>query len=102
LAVVGTIVDVILVSINRLSSVTTGYVVANEFLRWVDLLNCWSCPSSVWLPFIVEKQIEYDSPAREGRWHLVLNLTFIIGVYLLAASYGTHEVTNYLHVRFLP
>ena len=28
------------------------------------------------------------------------NLVFIIGLYLTAASYGDHEVTNYLHVRF--
>jgi hypothetical protein len=35
-----------------------------------------------------------------GRFHLALNLTFIIGLYLLAASYGNHEVTNYLHGRF--
>jgi hypothetical protein len=30
----------------------------------------------------------------------VWNLVFIIGVYLTAVSYGDHEVTNYLHVRF--
>jgi hypothetical protein len=29
-----------------------------------------------------------------------INLLFLIGVYLLAASYGDHEVTNYLHTRF--
>ena len=37
---------------------------------------------------------------REGRNHLIINLVFIIGVYLLGASYGDHEVTNYLHGRF--
>jgi threonine/homoserine efflux transporter RhtA len=94
-------VDVILVSINRLSNLTTGYVAANEFLRWVDLLNMLILPLiSIVAFYLLKKQIEYDSPAREGRRHLVLNLTFIIGVYLLAASYGAHEVTNYLHVRF--
>lgn len=94
-------VDVILVSINRLSTLTTGYVAANEFLRWVDLLNMLVLPLISMVAFyLLKKQVEYDSPAREGRWHLALNLTFMIGVYLLAASYGTHEVTNYLHVRF--
>jgi len=94
-------VDVILVSINRLSSLTTGYVAANEFLRWVDLLNMLVLPLISMLAFyLLKKEIEYDSPAREGRWHVALNLTYIIGLYLLAASYGTHEVTNYLHVRF--
>jgi hypothetical protein len=94
-------VDVILVSINRLSSLTIGYVAANEFLRWVDLLNMLVLPLISMVAFyLLKKQVEYDSPAREGRRHLALNLTFIIGVYLLAASYGTHEVTNYLHLRF--
>jgi hypothetical protein len=96
-------VDVILVSINRLSTLTTGYVAANEFLRWVDLLNMLVLPLISMVAFyLLKKQVEYDSPAREGRRHLALNLTFIIGLYLLAASYGTHEVTNYLHVRFCP
>ncbi len=35
---------VILLSINRLSSLTTGYVAANEFLRWVDLNNMLILP----------------------------------------------------------
>jgi len=30
---------VVLVSINRLSTLTTGYVAPNEFLRWVDFNN---------------------------------------------------------------
>ncbi|GAB4395593.1 MAG: hypothetical protein Fur0044_54240 [Anaerolineae bacterium] len=94
-------VDVILVSINRLSSLTTGYVAANEFLRWVDLLNMLVLPLiSVVAFYLLKKELEYDSPAREGGWHLTLNLGYIIGLYLLAASYGAHEVTNYLHVRF--
>lgn len=94
-------VDVILVSINRLSSLTTGYVAANEFLRWVDLFNMLVLPLISAVAFyLLKKELEYDSPAREKGWHLALNLTYIVGLYLLAASYGTHEVTNYLHVRF--
>jgi len=31
---------------------------------------------------------------------MIWNLVFIIGLYLTAASYGDHEVTNYLHQRF--
>jgi hypothetical protein len=94
-------VDVILVSINRLSTLTTGYVAANEFLRWVDLLNMLVLPLISMLAFyLLKKEIEYDNPARNGGWHLTLNLTYIIGLYLLAASYGDHEVTNYLHIRF--
>jgi hypothetical protein len=94
-------VVVILVSINRLTTLTSGYVAANEFLRWVDFNNMLILPLISMVAFyLLKKQLEYDSPAREGRWHLALNLTFIVGIYLLAASYGDHEVTNYLHVRF--
>lgn len=94
-------VVVILVSVNRLSSLTTGYVAANEFLRWVDFNNMLILPlMSVVAFYLLKKQIEYDSPIRPGGRHLALNLTFIIGLYLLAASYGNHEISNYLHLRF--
>ncbi len=92
---------VILLSINRLSSLTTGYVAANEFLRWVDLNNMLILPLiSTVAFFLLIKHMEIPGPARDGRIHTALNLLFIIGVYLLAASYGDHEVTNYLHQRF--
>ena len=91
----------ILVSINRLGTRTLDYVLPNQFLRWVDFNNMLVLPLISLVAFyLLKKTIEYDSPAREGRDHLAINLVFIIGVYLLAASYGDHEVTNYLHVRF--
>ncbi len=91
----------ILVSINRLGSWTLGYVLPNQFLRWVDFNNMFVLPLISLVAFyILKKTIEYDSPARESRRHLVINLFFIVGVYLLASSCGDHEVTNYLHVRF--
>ena len=91
----------ILVSINRLGPWTLGYVLPNEFLRWVDFNNMLvlSLISLVAL-YLLKKTLEYDSPAREGRAHTAWNLVFIIGLYLTAASYGDHEVTNYLHQRF--
>ncbi len=91
----------ILVSINRLGIWTLGHVLPNEFLRWVDFNNMLILPLISLVAFyLLKKTIEYDSPAREGRGHLIINLIFIVGVYLLASSYGDHEVTNYLHVRF--
>jgi len=91
----------ILVSINRLGTWTLGYVLPNEFLRWVDFNNMLILPLISLVAFyLLKKTIEYDSSAREGRLHLVLNLVFIIGLYLLGASYGDHEVTNYLNHRF--
>lgn len=91
----------ILVSINRLGTWTLGYVLPNEFLRWVDFNNMLVLPLiSLVALYLLKKTIEYDSPAREGKAHLTLNLIFIVGLYFLGASYGDHEVTNYLHVRF--
>lgn len=92
---------IILLSINRLSSLTTGYVAANEFLRWVDFHNMLTLPLISLATFVLLKQhLEYASPQREGRLHRVLTLNFIVGVYIFGVGYGEHEVTNYLHVRF--
>jgi hypothetical protein len=91
----------ILVSINRLGTWTLGYVLPNEFLRWVDFNNMLALPLiSVVDSYLLKKTIEYDSPQRESSSHIAWNIVFIIGLYLLAASYGDHEVTNYLHQRF--
>ena len=91
----------ILVSINRLGTWTLGYVLPNEFLRWVDFNNMLVLPLiSVVASYLLKKTIEYGSPQRESKRHTWWNLVFIIGLYLLAASYGDHEVTNYLHQRF--
>ena len=91
----------ILVSLNRLGTWTLGYVLPNQFLRWVDFNNMLvlSLISLVAL-YLLKKAIEYDSPTREGSAHMAWNLVFIVGLYLTAASYGDHEVTNYLHLRF--
>jgi hypothetical protein len=91
----------ILVSINRLGTWTLGYVLPNQFLRWVDFNNMLVLPLiSVVASYLLKKAIEYDSPQRESQAHIAWNLVFIVGLYLLAASYGDHEVTNYLHQRF--
>ena len=91
----------ILVSINRLGTWTLGYVLPNEFLRWVDFNNMLVLPLiSVVASYLLKKTLEYDSPQQEGKSHIAGNLVFIVGLYLLAASYGNHEVTNYLHQRF--
>jgi len=91
----------ILVSLNRLGTWTLGHVLPNEFLRWVDFNNMLVLPLiSLTAFYLLKKSIEYPAPARDGRAHMTLNLVFITGVYLLGASYGDHEVTNYLHQRF--
>ncbi len=94
---------VVLVGINRRSDLTTGYVSANEFLRWVDLINMLVLPvASLIASVLLKRWLEARVPAgeRRGVALAVLDVSFLVGAYVLAASYGTHEVTNYLHVRF--
>ena len=93
---------VILGSINRLGSFTLSYVAPNQFLRWVDLINMLPLPIiSVLTFYLLKKHLEQQGDPNTRRAALLtLNLAFLIGVYLLAASYGDHEVTNYLHGRF--
>lgn len=96
-------VVVVLLSINRLSSLTLGYVAPNEFLRWVDFNNMLVLPLISLVAFyLLKKQLERNPRAAAAAWQLGLGVVFIVGVYLLGASYGDHEVTNYLHARFCP
>lgn len=93
---------VMLVAVNRRSDLTTGYVSSNEFLRWADLINMLVLPvaslvASVLLKRWLEARVEGGASRRAVA---VLDVTFMLAVYVLAASYGTHEVTNYLHLRF--
>lgn len=90
----------IFLSFNRLTDWFTGYVLPNEFLRWVDLNNILVSLISLLAVYLLKKTIEYNSSAREGGAHTAWNLVFVVGVYLTALSYGDHELTNYLHGRF--
>ena len=58
----------ILVSLNRLGPWTLGYVLPNQFLRWVDLNNILLSLASLVALYLLKKTIEYDSPVREGRY----------------------------------
>lgn len=92
---------VVLISVNRLSTLALGFVAPNEFLRWVDLNNMLVLPLiSLVAFFFLKKHLEYEGPMRDGAAHRALGLAFVVGVYLLGAGYGDHEVTNYLHARF--
>lgn len=96
-------VVILLGSLNRLGSWTLGYVAENEFLRWVDLHNMLTLPLiSVTAFYLLKKEVEQGERVGSARWHLGLNLLFVVGLYLLAASYGSHELANYLHARFCP
>jgi hypothetical protein len=94
-------INVVLVSVNRLGSWTLSYVAPNEFLRWVDFINMIPLPLiSVVAFYMLKKYLEASGGPATKVMAPLLSLAFVVGVYLLGASYGDHEVTNYLHVRF--
>jgi hypothetical protein len=86
---------IVLLSINRLGSFTHGFVAANQFLRWVELVNLLLSLAGVVVTYLLLRAVQ---PAADR----LLDLTFVVGVWLYAAGYGDHETTNYLHERFCP
>jgi hypothetical protein len=95
---------VVLVSVNRLTSFGEAYVLPNEFLRWLDLNNMVLALASLLAFYLLLRHLSTGAPAAGAtrRGSTALGLAFILGAYLLAASYGDHETTNYLHGRFCP
>jgi hypothetical protein len=95
---------VVLVSVNRLTTLGEAYVLPNEFLRWIDLNNMVLALVSLLAFYLLKRHLTSSAPAATAaRWgSTALGLAFVLGAYLLAASYGDHETTNYLHVRFCP
>ncbi|HEU4868605.1 MAG TPA: hypothetical protein VFV09_12875 [Actinomycetota bacterium] len=95
---------IVLGSVNRLGSLTLGYASSNQFLRWVDLVNLLPLPILSLVGFyLLKRELETGYGAGRGveaRWEPSLQLTFVLGVYLLGAGYGIHEVANYFHTRF--
>ncbi|MBI4130516.1 hypothetical protein HY468_04320 [Candidatus Roizmanbacteria bacterium] len=104
---------IILLSLNRLTPWTSGYLAPFEFLRWLDFNAMIPIPLiSVLLYYLLKKNVEQNSVEKkslashlpfhktpEGKL-LVFNILFITGVYLFGAGSGDHEVTNYLNTRF--
>jgi hypothetical protein len=95
---------VVLVSVNRLTTLGEAYVLPNEFLRWLDLVNLLLALASVLAFYLLQRHLATGTPTDGAtRWgSAALGLAFVLGVYLIAASYGDHETTNYLHGRFCP
>lgn len=95
---------ILLLSANRLGPWTLGMVASNEFLRWVDLHNLLTLPLASLVAFWLLKAHLPDLSAHPNRRDVTttaIALGIAVGVYLLGAGYGAHEVTNYLHTRFL-
>jgi hypothetical protein len=93
--------SIILLSINRLTALTSGYLQPYEFLRWLDFNAMLPIPLlSVLLYYLLWRQVSWNDSFQRTRKYVILALLFISGVYFFAAGSGTHEVTNYLNTRF--
>jgi len=78
---------------SRLAPLGRGYALPHQALRWVDLGTLL-----VWPP--VNVAVSYGLlrwTQRGARTPRSVGLLFLGGTYLLAAGYGNHAVTNYLH-----
>src|SRR5690349_11195868 len=65
-------VVIILLSINRLSTLTLGYVAPNEFLRWVDFNNMLILPLISLVAFyLLKKHLQRNPMAVAPRWNLL-------------------------------
>ncbi|MEU4094808.1 hypothetical protein [Streptomyces sp. NPDC026673] len=91
---------IVLVSINRKSSVTSSFVAANQFLRWTEMNNMILGLSTVVLYFHLSSHLVVTSGREQARARKALGAIFVIGTYVYGLSFGNHEVTNYLHGRF--
>lgn len=101
LALTGLTLTIILLSINRLTDLTLGYLQPHDFLRWLDFNALLPIPIlSIIFYYLLKKNVEATGKPSSNRWLLPLNILFIIGIYLYGASSGNHEITNYLSARF--
>ncbi len=90
----GLSLTIILLSINRLTSLTSGYLQPFEFLRWLDFNAMLPIPLlSIVLYYLLKREVITKTP-------LWLGVLLVVGIYLFGAGSGDHEVTNYLHGRY--
>ncbi|MBI4225683.1 hypothetical protein HY612_01070 [Candidatus Roizmanbacteria bacterium] len=101
LILTGLSLNIILLSLNRLTKLTSSYLQSFEFLRWLDFNAMLPIPlMAIILYYLLRQQIVYDSPFRKTALFVFLNVLLISGIYFFGAGSGDHEVTNYLHARF--
>src|SRR3989344_5129113 len=92
---------IVALSINRLTPITQQYLQPYDYLRVMDFLAMIPIPlASSLLYFLLKENIIAHGRAARVAYAGVLNLLLITGIYLFAAGSGTHEVTNYLNIRF--
>jgi len=92
---------IVALSVNRLSSLTETLLQPHGFLRWLDFNAMLPIPiASIVLYYLLKKDVERAGESTPTRLLQALNVAFVVGIFLLGASSGDHETTNYLHHRF--
>ena len=101
LILTGLTLTIILLSINRLSNFTQGYLQPFEFLRWLDFNAMLPIPLfSIILYYLLKREIVYESAFLKTGKYILLMVVLVTGIYFFGAGSGDHEVTNYLNFRF--
>ena len=104
LILTGLTATIILLSLNRLSNATQGYLMPYEFLRWLDFNAMLPIPLfSIILYWLLKREIIRDAkdhPFINTTRYTLLTILLISGIYFFGAGSGDHEVTNYLNFRF--
>ncbi|OGK12929.1 hypothetical protein A3A93_01690 [Candidatus Roizmanbacteria bacterium RIFCSPLOWO2_01_FULL_38_12] len=101
LILTGLTLTIVLLSINRLSNFTQGYLQPFEFLRWLDFNAMLPIPLfSIILYYLLKREIVYENAFLKTGKYILLMVILITGIYFFGAGSGDHEVTNYLNFRF--
>jgi len=100
----GLTLTIILLSLNRLTTVTQGFLQPFEFLRWLDFNAMLPIPlASIILYWLLKIEITRNDPTNpflKSTFYVILTIILISGIYFFGAGSGDHEVTNYLNFRF--
>ncbi|GAA5061687.1 hypothetical protein HNP84_005869 [Thermocatellispora tengchongensis] len=90
---------IVLVSVNRRGDLALGFAAPNGFLRCVEVNNLLLALAAAVQYYLLLQRLEGDA-GLSAESQTALRVTFVVGLYLWAAGYGDHEVTNYLNTRF--
>jgi hypothetical protein len=92
---------IVLLSFNRLTNWTLGYLPPHQFLRWVDLNAMVLIPVATGvLYYLLLWDVRSAGRYHAGRALVWLEGLFVAGLVVYGVSSGEHETTNYLHGRF--
>jgi hypothetical protein len=92
---------IVLLSLNRLTRWTLGYLPPHQFLRWVDFNAMLLIPvATAVLYYLLLRNIRGNGRFYAGRAVVWLEVLFVAGLVVYGISSGEHETTNYLHGRY--